>query len=283
MKIEKNKSLKEFTTFKIGGKARYFFEAKTFDNMKNIYLFAKKNNLKTFILGKGSNIIFDDRGYSGIVIYNNISFLTFSKRYIYVGAGYSFRSLGVKSAYKNLTGLEFAAGVPGTLGGAIYMNASAFGQTISDTIEHVVILTEDGKIKTLKKDQLEFGYRTSFFQKSKAIILSAKFSLKKNDNARDKQIELLCKKRKNQPLNEKNAGCIFKNPKDMSAKKIIAECGLKNYQIGGAKISNLHANFIINENDASSKDVLDLISYIKRAVKKKANIDLLEEVKFIPY
>ncbi|NGX36555.1 MAG: hypothetical protein K1000chlam1_01402, partial [Candidatus Anoxychlamydiales bacterium] len=277
------KSLKEFTTFKIGGKASNFFEAKTFDDMKKIYVFAKENNLKTFILGKGSNILFDDKGFSGMVIYNNISFLTISKRDIHVGSGYSFPSLGVKLARMNLSGLEFAAGVPGTLGGAIYMNASAFGQSISDTIESVVILNEEGEIETLKKNDLEFNYRTSCFQRSKSIILSGKFSLENNDNARDKQIEFLTKKRKNQPLNEKNAGCIFKNPESMSAKKIIAECGLKNHQIGGAKISDLHANFIINENDASSKDVIDLISHIKRVVKEKTNIELFEEVKFIPY
>jgi len=281
MRLQKNKSLKEFTSFKIGGKAKYFADPTTFNEMKDLFKFAKKNKLKIFILGKGSNIVFDDRGFSGLVIYNNINFLKISKTNIYVGAGYNFAHLGIKTALKNLSGLEFASGVPGSVGGAIYMNASAFSQAISDTIVSVVYLTEDGILLNLKKDQLDLQYRSSIFQKMKGVILSAKFSLHIDTSARKKQLELLHKKMKNQPLNENNAGCIFKNPENMSAKKLIDECGLKNYKIGGAIVSNIHANFIINENGASSKDVIELISYIKEVVKKKKNIELFQEVKII--
>jgi len=281
MKIQKNKSLKEFTTFKIGGRARYFALAKTFDEIKEALIFAKNNALKTFIMGKGSNILFDDRGFLGLVIYNNISFLRMSKTNIYVGAGYSFPYLGIQSARNNLSGLEFAAGVPGSVGGAIYMNASAYDQAVADTIEHVVYLGEDGKVSILKKDFLELDYRSSLFQRQKGIILAAKFSLKVCNNALKKQKETLHKKMKNQPLNEKNAGCIFKNPKGFSARMLIEQCGLKKCQIGGAKVSDLHANFIINENEASSKDVMYIISHIKKVVKKKTNITLQEEVRII--
>ncbi|KKL56465.1 MAG: UDP-N-acetylenolpyruvoylglucosamine reductase [Candidatus Anoxychlamydiales bacterium] len=281
MEVQKNRSLKEFTTFKIGGRAKYFIEARTFDEMKQGFLFAKENNLKTFILGKGSNILFDDKGFSGLVIYNNINFLRIFQNNVYVGAGYSFPALGVKTANNNLSGLEFAAGVPGSLGGAIYMNASSYSQAVSDAIKNIVYLTFDGEIITLKKEECSFAYRNSIFQKMKGAILSSVFSLKKDNNAKKRQLEILQKKLKNQPMNEKNVGCIFKNPKNTSAKILIDECSLINYKIGEAIISEVHPNFIINENKATSKDVLKLISHIKKVVKKKKNITLIEEVKVI--
>lgn len=281
MNLQKNKLLKEYSTFKIGGKAKYFIEAKTFDEFKKAFLFAKENNLKTFVLGKGSNVLFDDRGFFGLVIYNNINFLRISKTNVFVGAGFSFPSLGVQTASKNLSGLEFAIGVPGSVGGAIFMNASSYFQAVSDTIISVVYLSSDGEIKILRKDECSFEYRNSIFQKMNGAILSCIFSLKKDENAKERQIEILQKKTKNQPMNEKNAGCIFKNPKNTSAKKLIEECHLKNYKIGGACISDVHPNFIINEKKATSEDVLDLISHIKTIVKKKKNINLIEEVKII--
>jgi len=281
MKILQNKSLKELTTFEIGGKAKYFSAPKTFNEMKEVWLYAKKNNIDTFILGKGSNILFDDRGFAGIVIYNDIDFFKILKTNIYVGAGFSFSSLGIQSACNNLGGLEYAAGIPGSVGGAVYMNASSYEQAISDIIHSVTYLNEEGRIVIYKKDEMELNYRSSIFQKKNGVILSCCFKLKKSEIAKDKQLEILEKKRSNQPLNKKNAGCIFKNPKSCSASRLIEECNLKNYKIGGAKVSDLHANFIINEKDASSKDVLNLISYIKDVVKKKKNILLEEEIKII--
>jgi UDP-N-acetylmuramate dehydrogenase len=281
MQIFQNKSLKSFTTFKIGGKAKYFIAPKTLNELRDSYLFAKENNLKVFVLGKGSNVLFSDEGFEGIVIFNNIKFLRFSKTNVYVGAGYSFSSLGIESANRNLAGLEYAMGIPASVGGAIYMNASSYKQTLSDVIERVIYLDEDGRIKIFEKDQLEFSYRSSVFQKKRGIIFSACFKLKKDKRAKKRQLEMFLKKRKSQPLNKKNAGCIFRNKKRFSAGKLIEECGLKNYKIGKAKVSNLHANFIINEKDASSKDVLDLISHIKYVVKMKKNILLTEEIKII--
>ncbi len=281
MKLQKNKSLKEFTTFKIGGRAKYFVEVTTFDEIKKSFLFAKKNKLKTFVLGKGSNVLFDDKGFSGLVIYNNINFLKISKTHIFVGAGYSFSALGAKTANNDLSGLEFAIGVPGSVGGAIFMNASSYGQAVCDTIKRVIYLTLDGKIKILKKNECNFEYRNSIFQKMKGAILSSVFVLKKDKNAKDRQLQILQKKLKNQPMNEKNAGCIFKNPKNISAKALIEQCSLKNYKIGGALVSDIHPNFIINEKNATSKDVLNLISHIKTVIKKKKNINLLEEIKII--
>ena len=281
MELEKNKSLKEYTTFRIGGRAKYFFAPKNLDEAKQAYFFAKKNKLKVFVLGKGSNILFDDSGFSGLVIYNNVDFFDISNNVVSVGGGFSFPALGVTLANNNLGGLEFAAGVPGSVGGAVYMNASSYGQAVSDTIQSVDYLEEDGSLVTYTKDQMLLSYRSSIFQKKKGMILSAKFMIQENKNASQKQIEILQKKRLNQPLNEKNAGCVFKNPKNDSARRLIEECGLKNHTIGGAKVSIKHTNFIINENNASSKDVLDLILYIKNIVKFKKNIILKQEVEYI--
>lgn len=281
MRLLQNKSLKDLTSFKIGGKAKYFAAPETFDEMKEAWLYARQNNLKTFILGKGSNILFDDEGFSGLVIYNNINFLRIVKNNIYAGGGYSFPSLGVQTVSNNLSGLEFAAGIPASVGGAIYMNASAFGQAISDSILSVTYLNEEGYVEIIKKENMQLGYRASVFQKRKGIILSGCFNLKTDQNAKEKQLDMLQRKRKAQPMNERNAGCIFKNPVNYPAGKLIEECGLKNYRIGGAKVSDLHANFIINEKDASSKDIINLISYIKQVVKMKKNILLEEELKII--
>ena len=283
MKIQKNKSLKELTTFKIGGIAKYYVCIKHYDELKEALKFAKKNNLKVFILGKGSNILFDSKGFFGIVIHINLDFLKKVKNHLIVGAGYSFPLLGYITAKNNFSGLEFAKGVPGSLGGAIYMNASAFNQSVSDSLLSVQYLDENENVITLKKENCDFEYRNSIFQKNKGIILSARFLLKENKNALNIQKEIMEKKLANQPLNERNAGCIFKNPKNNSARKVIENCSLIDFKIGGAKVSLKHANFIINEKDATSEDVLDLIKYIKKIVFEKTNIQLKEEVKYIPY
>ncbi|MBN2478751.1 MAG: UDP-N-acetylmuramate dehydrogenase [Parachlamydiales bacterium] len=281
MEIKKNISLKNYTTFKIGGYAKFFAAVKSIEDATQAYLFAKKNMLKTFVLGKGSNILFDDSGFSGLVIYNDIDFLDINENSVNVGAGFSFIRLGLVTASKNLSGLEFAAGVPGSVGGAVFMNASTYDQKISNTIEEVTYLDEDGNIYIYKKDEMDFKYRHSIFQKKKGIIISAKFLLTSDENAKQRQLEIVTKKRSNQPMNERNAGCIFKNPENISAKILISECGLVNYKIGKAKVSEKHPNFIINENDASSKDVLLLISHIKKTVFDKTKIKLQEEVRYI--
>lgn len=281
MRILQNKALKDLTTFKIGGIAEYFCAPTTFNEMIQAWQYAKQNKIKIFVLGKGSNILFDDKGFWGLVVHNNIEFLRIFKNNVYVGAGYSFASLGVQSVHNNLSGLEFAASIPGSVGGAVYMNASAFGQAVSDTIERVSWLDEEGKILILKKNQMEFAYRDSVFQKRKGIILSCVFALEKDEKSREKQLEIVKKKRKTQPIIANSAGCVFKNPENLAAGKLIEECNLKNYRIGGAKVSELHANFIINEKNASSKDVLNLISFIKKVVKEKKNILLEEEIKII--
>ncbi|MFA6118701.1 MAG: UDP-N-acetylmuramate dehydrogenase [Parachlamydiales bacterium] len=277
----KNRTLKELTTFKIGGCAKYFFAPQTFDEMKEALKFANESNLKFFILGKGSNILFDDDGFNGIVIQNNISFFKISKNNVFVGGGYSFPNLGLKTASLNLSGLEFALGIPGSVGGAVYMNASSFDRSVSDVLKKVVVLDEFGKVQVIDKKNIEFAYRFSSFQKTRSVILSAQFELQNDNNVKEKQSEMLQKKIRTQPMNEKNAGCVFKNPKGYSAGRLIEECGLKNYSVGGARVSSLHANFIINANNATAQDVIKLISDIKGVVKKEKNILLEEEIKII--
>ena len=281
MKIYKDVLLKEYTTFKIGGRSSYFADCSSLNNLKKALKFANDKKIEFFVLGKGSNIIFSDEGFNGLVVFNNINFLKINQTELHVGAGFDFMKLGLITAELDLGGLEFAAGVPGSLGGAVFMNASAFAQQVSDFMTEVEYLTENGEKLILKKEDCKFSYRNSFFQETKGVIVSAKFKLIKNKNAKEKQNELVSIKRKNQPMNEKNAGCIFKNPINHKAKDLISECGLKNFQFGGAKISDLHANFIINESDATAKDVLDLIEHIKKIVFEKKNIELEQEVKVI--
>jgi len=279
----KDKQLKNLTTFKIGGKAKYYFLVESKEDAIYAFKFAKKNKIKKFILGNGSNILFDDRGFSGLVIHNKINFLKIDQGYVYVGAGFFLSSLSKKTSGINLSGLEFGYSIPASVGGAVYMNASSFGQTISDTLVSIDYLTSLGKIITIDKKDIKFGYRYSGFQKKRGMILACKFKLNLDKNAKINKEKFFQKKCLCQPLETKNAGCIFKNPNNLSAWQLIEKCGFKNYAIGGAKISAIHSNFIINQNNATSKNVKDLIKLVKQKVKKQENILLKEEIKIIEY
>lgn len=282
MKLKTNKSLKELTTFKIGGKSNFFLAPKNFNEMKQAYQFAKEKELKKIIIGNGSNILIKDDFFEGLTILNKINFLKIIKTDVYVGAGYSLMKLAKISSEKSLSGLEFGFGIPGSIGGAIYMNASSYDESISNCLIKVKYLDESGKIKTLKKEDIDFGYRFSSFQNFNGIILSCHFKLKYDKNAKTNLKFFFEKKRSSQPLDKFTAGCIFKNPKNLFAAKLIDESGLKNYKIGQAKISSIHANFIENEGGASFNDVIKLIKHVKNKVKTKKNILLEEEIKILP-
>jgi UDP-N-acetylmuramate dehydrogenase len=283
MNIQKKVSLKKFTTFKIGGNAKYFVEVISLEDLKKAYLFAKKNNLKIFILAKGSNILFDDRGFDGLVIYNKIEFINFSEGVAEVSSGLSIAKLASECMKRSLTGFEFAAPLPGSVGGAVFMNASANNQHTFDNLLSVCYLDEDLNEIIFEKKDIKYGYRYTFFHDMKGFIISAKFELTHKDNILDYQREIIKKRALTQPINTNNAGSVFKNPKDNFAAKLIEECNLKGFKIGNACISKKHANFIINEKNASSKDVIDLINHIKKEVYNKTKIMLQEEVKIVNY
>jgi UDP-N-acetylmuramate dehydrogenase len=278
------KSLSDLCTFGIGGPARYFASAATVDELRGCIEYAHEQHVPFIVLGKGSNCLFDDRGYNGLVILNKVHFLERPKPNIfYAGAGYSFSLLGVQSARQGYAGLEFASGIPGSVGGAVYMNAGANTKETCETLHTVDYLFADGRLENLKKDELEFAYRYSSFQKMEGIIVAAAFYLIESPTAREKQIEIINYRKKTQPLWEMSAGCIFRNPSCGHAGALIDQCGLKGKTIGGAAVSDLHGNFIINKGGATAREVLALIAVVQEEVRKKTQTELDCEVRYIPY
>ncbi len=284
IKLQANVILKEFTTFKIGGPARYFICAKAVQDAISAIRFAKKNNLKFLVIGKGSNMLIDSKGFDGLVILNQISHLNIKDNFVVVGSGYKYPLLAHKLLQLGLTGLEFAAGIPATVGGAVFMNAGANGYQTSDVLEKIVYLTDELELVTLEKDRLDFSYRRSSLQKKKGIVLEATFKLKSMEGGKKLQKELTSYRIKTQPYSSYNAGCVFQNPKkDVPAAYLIDKCSLKNKRFGGAVVSEKHANFIINEGNATSDDVLNLIEYVKTKVEEQTGYLLNEEIRYIPY
>lgn len=282
-RIEHGKSLKPFTTLGIGGPAKEFVSIHSIEEMQQIRLYINKNQLPFWVIGKGSNALFDDRGFDGLVILNKIDFITFDEGHLYAGAGTSFSLLGVKMARNGWGGLEFASGIPGSLGGAIYMNAGANGKETADHLTAVGFIDEAGEFQEAKSNELSFGYRTSSFQRGDQIIVSGRFLLKKEENAREKQIDIVTYRTKTQPYGEKSAGCIFQNPEGNSAGALIEACGLKGKRVGGAEVSTLHGNFIINKGGATAEEVRMLARLVSETVKEKTGIELRMEVQTVPY
>jgi UDP-N-acetylmuramate dehydrogenase len=283
-KFEQNRSLKELTTFGIGGPADHFIEVHDIPAMQTLLLFCKNHQLPYMILGKGSNLLFDDRGFAGLVIANRILFLNRPCEDIWhVGSGYSFSLLGSQTARQGWAGLEFASGIPASVGGAVFMNAGANGGETSQTLVSVDYVTADGELLCLSKKDMMFDYRFSSFQHKDGAIVGATFRLIKSSDARQKQLDIIQYRKKTQPYDAKSAGCIFRNPSCVSAGALIDQSGLKGKTLGGAQISSLHANFVINSDHASSSDILNLIEFIQRNVKARTGYDLEKEVRFIPY
>lgn len=289
-KIIENELLSKYTTFRIGGPAKYFFEAKKIDEVVRAVALAKKLNLSFLILGGGSNILFSDEGFNGLVIKMNCKNVFFEKRKgkIIAEAGILLGHLVSESIKNGFSGLESLVGIPGTLGGAIFGNAGLGKGSccIGDSVERIRLLMPNGKIKEVKKEWAEFSYRYSrlkdFDLNRRPIILSAGLKLKKGDRKElektmKEKVELRFGKYPAKP----SAGCIFKNLVDSSSALLIDKCGLKGKKIGGAQISKKHANFIINTGGATAQDVLDLINFIKKEVKKKFRIKLEEEIQII--
>lgn len=284
MQTKQDIFLKNYTTFGIGGPARYFIEVRTIEDMQKAILHCRQNKLPYFILGKGSNSLFDDKGFNGLVILNKIDFIDRPASGVFhVGAGYSFSLLGAQTAREGWSGLEFASGIPGSVGGAVYMNAGANGNETCQTLTHIDYVNEEGKLETLDRKNLSFSYRTSPFQSMRGAIVGATFTLTKEPTARQKQLEIISYRKKTQPLSEKSAGCIFRNPSCGHAGALIDQSSLKGHSVGGAKVSEIHANFIVNKGQATSADVINLIQTIQKQVKEKTGIELESEVRYIPY
>ena len=281
-KIKTKINLAGQTSFKIGGKARFFFQPENLKQLQQALISAKRAGLRIFILGAGSNILVSDSGLNGLVIKlagPDFKKLNFEGNCMIAGSGLKLSRLILSAKNKGLSGLEFLAGIPGTLGGAAMGNAGAWDKSIGGLVKEVHVLDDCGKLKLLKNRELKFSYRESNL--NKYIILSAKLKLTPENKgliaARIKKY--LLERRKTQNNSLPNAGCVFKNPVNASAGKLIDLCGLKGKAKGGAVISKLHANFILNKNKAKSRDVLSLMDLISRKVKERFKINLEPEIK----
>jgi UDP-N-acetylmuramate dehydrogenase len=282
-RVEKNVPLANYTTFQIGGPADLFFVAETEEDLAKAVGVARNVGIPYLILGGGSKLLVGDKGFRGIVVKFLISNFKFlikdEKALVTVGAGMTTGSLLEELAQKGISGLEFMAGIPGTVGGAIRGNAGAWQQNIGDQVLRVKVLFPDGKISWLTRGECQFDYRTSRFKKTdREIVLAAEFELSRGESeAIKKRIRENLEKRSAQPK-EPSAGSVFVNPKPQAAGEMIESCGLKGKQIGGAKISEKHANFIVNMGGAKAADVVALIELAKAAVKEKFGVDLKEEI-----
>lgn len=284
-KIEKDIFLSKLTTYKVGGLAKYVVYPKDYSSFVSLLRIIKKYNIKFKIIGNGSNLLFSDKTYNGILIklseFNDIEF--FDNK-IKVGAGFSLIKLSLLAAKHSLTGLEFASGIPGTVGGAIFMNAGAYKSDMGYVVQEVKVLTPDLRIITLENKELNFHYRSSFLQTHPDYIcLEAIIKLEKGNKTTIENVIKERRKRRieSQPLEYPSAGSVFRNPTDAFAGQLIEESGLKGLHKGGAMVSDKHANFIVNAGGASSKDIKDLIDYVHNKIKEKYNIDLKVEQEFV--
>ena len=282
-RLRENVLLSEYSTFRIGGPARYLIEVDNAEDLKKVIQKALELNLQFIVIGGGSNILFSSKGYNGLVIvFKSNNTFSINDNLIEVDASVSLNYLVNK--LNNYTGLEWAVGIPGTVAGAINGNAGAFGGEMSELIKQVKVLeVKDNQIieKNFSKEDCKFSYRNSIFKNnSNLIIASAILELKKDseENVKQKIKNNLSKRMSKQPKGF-SIGSIFKNGEDFSAGELIEKAGLKGLQIGDAKISDEHANFIINLGKATSDDVLELIKIVKKEVKEKFSIDLEEEIK----
>lgn len=282
IKLKEQESLKNHTTFRIGGAARYFIEPKNSVELKSLLRLLIRYKISFLVLGSGSNILVSDKGVSGAVIRlssNYFKKINYSGGFLEAKSGIPLSGLLIFAEKKGLSGAEFLAGIPGTLGGALIMNAGSQDKSIGELVKEITVMDRNGNIKNLPKNKIKFGYRNSSL--GKYIILSARLELLKVDKqeVKEKITRYLSYRRLTQDLRYPSAGCVFKNPSGYSAGEIIDLCGLKGRRIGGASISERHANFILNFKNAKARDVLRLIDLIKKQVKKKFKINLEPEIK----
>lgn len=277
-----NEPLSRHTSFKIGGDAELFVMVKTIEQLKYVLKACKESQIPLFVLGKGSNLLISDDGMKGVVLVLDGDFkdISVEENKITCGAGVNLAKLCLFAQSNSLSGLEFAYGIPGSVGGAVYMNAGAYGGEMKDVVTSVTHLTKDGQVVTLPLDELEFSYRHSVYKENNAVILSATFELKvaDKDNIKTLMDDILNRRKTKQPLEYPSAGSVFKRPEGNFAGTLIEQCGLKGKTIGGAQVSQKHAGFIINIGDATCDDVLNLVKFVQDTVKEKTGYFLEREI-----
>ena len=271
------------TTFRVGGPADFFVTPKAKEEVRDVIRICKEAGMPYYIIGNGSNLLVSDQGYEGVIIqiYKQMNRVEITENEIHAQAGALLSMIANRAMEAELTGFEFAAGIPGTLGGACVMNAGAYGGEMKDVLETVTVLTRDGDVKTLTKDELELGYRTSVIAKKDYIVLSAVIRLENGKKEEIKAVmdDLKEKRITKQPLEYPSAGSTFKRPEGYFAGKLIQDAGLRGFQFGGAQVSEKHCGFVVNKDQATAADVMNLMNQVSDKVYEMSGVRLEPEVK----
>lgn len=284
--VRYDEPLKSHTTFKIGGNCIALIEPREISDIIEAVKICRKNNIKFFVIGNGSNLLVPDEGYNGVIIKlkSEFSKIEVEGDYLIVNSGAKLSEVYTVAYENSLTGFEFASGIPGTIGGAIYMNAGAYGGEMKDIVESVEVLDLDNfELRELKNEELEFSYRKSIIQRKNYIVTSIKLKLQKGNKEEIKAVYEDLRERRNskQPLNFGSAGSTFKRPEGHFASKLIEDAGLKGYHINDAWVSEKHSGFVVNKGNASYKEVMELIEYVQKVVFEKFGVKLETEVRIL--
>ena len=275
--------MKQHTTFRVGGNADYFVMPRSAEEVKNIVALCKEADMPYYILGNGSNLLVGDKGYRGVIIqiYKEMNHIRIDGDKVIAQAGALLSRVGTATLEAELTGFEFAAGIPGTVGGAVVMNAGAYGGEMKDIIASATVLTQDGDIITINKEDLELGYRTSVIAKKGYVVLEAEYQLQKGakEAIRARVDELKVQRVTKQPLEYPSAGSTFKRPEGYFAGKLIQDAGLRGFQVGGAEVSEKHCGFVINKDQATAADIQELMRQVSDKVMQEFGVKLEPEVK----
>jgi UDP-N-acetylmuramate dehydrogenase len=284
--IKRQEPLAGHTTFRIGGPADFFLTPEKEEEVTAIVAYCKQQQLPYFFLGNGSNLLVSDDGWRGVIIsLKHFRKISAEEEIMTAGAGALLSALASKAADHALAGLEFAAGIPGTIGGAVMMNAGAYGGEICQVLKSARVLCEDGTIRTYSNEELSFGYRYSSLKESHGIVLSAEFALKKGnqEEIRAKMADYNTRRREKQPLEYPSAGSTFKRPEGYFAGKLIEDAGLKGYRVGGMEVSEKHSGFVINKNHGTAEEARKLISDVQTVVLEKFGVRLEPEIRFLGF
>lgn len=284
IECRKDEPMKKHTTFRIGGPARFFYVPKNIEELKLIIQCCKNEKLKYMIIGNGSNMLFLDEGFDGAVICvgSSMGNINVDNISVYAEAGALLSKVASSARDAGLTGMEFAAGIPGTIGGAIVMNAGAYGGEMKDIVSFVDILEADGNLRRYSNEEMQFGYRRSIVDADKVVVgVGLKLACGNIDDINARMDELKTARVSKQPLEFPSAGSTFKRPEGYFAGKLIDDCGLRGYRVGGAMVSEKHCGFVINYDNATAKDVLKLIDDVKNKVYDEYNVLLEPEVRIV--
>ena len=277
--------MKDHTTFRVGGPADLFLMPENAEELKESIEILKKHDVPMMVIGNGSNLLVRDKGIrgAGIQVYNRMAEITVDDEIIEAQGGALLSAVAAKAADASLTGLEFASGIPGSIGGAVVMNAGAYGGEMKDVLVSVDVLTKELEVKTIPAEELELGYRHSIVPEAGYIVLGAKLKLTKGEDAaiRGRMAELAEQRREKQPLQYPSAGSTFKRPEGYFAGKLVQDAGLKGKTIGGAQVSEKHSGFLINIGGATAQDILDLIAFCQKEVKDQFGVTMETEVKIV--